>query len=1291
MQFASRRFIDHEQATHLSSSTRPWEKYRLQRLALPPLLIAAAIIVGPPLQAQTSPATTEETTLQGTSARVAADQVTEPAFHPTARIHRSADPRITIQAVRDTIFAGLEQFSLLLERETPGNRLTVTVKLEQEEEWLADRSREVTFSAGDSIAFLDIPAGDFNERVTRSGDLKVTVDDVSGYDTSDAEATLFVVSSEGPVVTYSLSQPSYTFAEDVGRARAQLVARMASGMPRGVTVGASIGTRGNDVSGSGFTATPGEDYEQAGGTVLMVAEKYGLEDGRWVGRTSVIVPLLDDDVREGTEAFELNLRRPATQSDNARLLNSDGSTCGDRCRHLIHISDDEDSPALDLSVSPNEIMEQGETSATATVSITGSKSFAADQSLTLALTGSATEGADYVVSPADADEETADYQMILPVDSTSVEVTFKAMRDEVDDPGEKIEVSVEVDGNPRGDKRDIRIVNQRMDLPKITLVADRDTVLAGLEDLELTVTLAEPSDEHLTLTVRLTQEQNWLRSTSVQLNFPAGSAIHELGLGESVFSSAVTQSGTLTATVDSLEGYDTGEASVTVYVVSRPGPAMKVFFSEEVYQFAEDGEDPFALMVVETAPGMPRAATVTFAVSARAGTAKSPGDYGALSAVITVPAEDFTSEGGLWRTRHRVPLTLLDDEVREGTESFRLLLERTPSHPRELQLSNVLGNSCEGECAVGVRINDDEDIPEWELSSSAEEIREEGETSSTATVSITNGKTFADDQVVTFELGGDAIPEHDYRVAPADAAQAVEGHQVTLSAGSSSVEATFTAVDDEREEGDEKIKLRAIHDDNAIGRGTIRIIDRFPGPRVEITFEEVQPPRDEYDDGIATGPFSTRITFSEQVEGFTQEDIDWQTHSGTTVDTTNIGVLLWDYTEVRAGLEYTVRMMPDQDGRLHIVVFPDSARSVATGDGNQLGHGSLQVELPPDRMLVEPRTLTVDEGDADGAHFVVLLTSEPTGPVTVMVTGAEGTDLTVDRPTLTFSLPYWNGGWGVTVSALDDADAADEQVRLRVKASGGGYDGRSVDLVVNVRDDDGGSADQPRGVGPLQTGSEEALKLLGNVTPDAAAAALLGEGGLSEAQLNALDRLGNRNGRYDLGDMLSWAVRCRRAERSNRPRRRRSRCYPRGHRPDGRGRRRRSRARTALPFLAAVTLAWGCDQGRGLVEPSAGEPEPGFLAVELTAPAGARLSGARLAIEGPDIGALHAPGSEVFESDDGTRKEVIVAGALSAGRLLEFRVPDRRLDSRYRVRLIEVTGEDYQPRDVSAYSTRISR
>ena len=647
-----------------------------------------------------------------------------------------------------------------------------------------------------------------------------------------------------------------------------------------------------------------------------------------------------------------------------------------------------------------------------------------------------------------------------------------------------------------------------------------------------------------------------------------------------------------------------------------------------------------------------------------------------------------------------MPLTLVNDDVREGTETFNLLLERAPSTPNEVQLSDLLGAPCRNNCVAPVEITDGEDIPELELSLSAAEIREEGETSATATVSITNGKTFATDQAVTFKLGGDAIPDSDYLVTPADADEGTPDHQVTLSAGSSSVEATFTARDDDREEGDEKIRLSVTHDGDAIGSGTIHIVNRIPGPRVAITFEGVQPPRDEYDDGIATGPFTTRITFSEQVEGFTQEDIDWQTHSLTTVDTTNIGVLLWDYTEVRAGLEYTVRMMPTQNGRLHIAVDPDSARSVATGYGNQLGHGSLQIELPPDRMMVQPRTLTVDEGDEDGAHFVVLLTSAPTGTVTVTVTvsGMEGTGVGVDWSTWTYQLPYWSGGWGVRVTAGDDANAADETVTLTVNASGGGYDGQTVDVVVTVRDDDvSGDMDD----------EAAALILLEGVTPEAAAAALLGELELSDARLDALDRLGNGNGRYDLGDLLSWIERCWQGEasrgetspgalpgaampiagaarqgRRTRHRRRKSS----GNRPL---RRRSGPTWFGLVLLLAATMTWACADD--VVQPPT-EPNPGYLTVWLMAPPDSRDSGAMLLVEGPGIDSLQAPGFDLYESGGTSSRQIIVAGALSTGPVVQFRVPDRNdHPTQYRVRLLQVSGEDYALGEPSAYKVAISR
>ena len=103
---------------------------------------------------------------------------------------------------------------------------------------------------------------------------------------------------------------------------------------------------------------------------------------------------------------------------------------------------------------------------------------------------------------------------------------------------------------------------------------------------------------------------------------------------------------------------------------------MKVFFSHEAYRFHEDRDDAFVIVVAEAAAGMPRAATVDVSVRSRRGTARSPNDYEALSASITLPEEDFALENGSWQLQYQLPVTLVDDEIREGTESFDLVMER---------------------------------------------------------------------------------------------------------------------------------------------------------------------------------------------------------------------------------------------------------------------------------------------------------------------------------------------------------------------------------------------------------------------------------------------------------------------------------------------------------------------------------------------------------------------------------------------------------------------------------------
>ena len=249
------------------------------------------------------------------------------------------------------------------------------------------------------------------------------------------------------------------------------------------------------------------------------------------------------------------------------------------------------------------------------------------------------------------------------------------------------------------------------------------------------------------------------------------------------------------------------------------------------------------------------------------------------------------------------------------------------------------------------------------------------------------------------------------------------------------------------------------------------------------------------------------------------------------------------------------------------------------------------------------------------------------------------------------------------------------------------------------------------------------------LTPSLAAAALWGDRDPGKDRLDALDSLGNGNGRYDLGDMLAWAARCRggeasgpaagsgppspppalppsrtKGETSRRRKGARGPSRSRRKAPDppaaGSATRRSGWLRTAL--LVVLISVWGC--GDGIVGPRADAPrhdganasvvDPGPLHVRLTAPPQARDIGAMLVVEGPAIDSLQAPGLEMFETDESssTRREVVIAGALPPdGPVLRVWVPHRGDHARYRVRLLQVAAEDFTLGDLSVYGSVISR
>ena len=104
-------------------------------------------------------------------------------------------------------------------------------------------------------------------------------------------------------------------------------------------------------------------------------------------------------------------------------------------------------------------------------------------------------------------------------------------------------------------------------------------------------------------------------------------------------------------------------------------------------------------------------------------------------------------------------------------------------------------------------------------------------------------------------------------------------------------------------------------------------------------------------------------------------------------------------------------------------------------------------------MTVSPDTLTIVEGASD--PYTVALATQPSGEVTVTVTGASGTDLTVTGSPLTFTRANWDQPQTVTVAAGHDHDAlADAVVTLTNTASGGDYGAVSAGVQVTIAEDD---------------------------------------------------------------------------------------------------------------------------------------------------------------------------------------------------------------------------------------------
>ena len=103
-------------------------------------------------------------------------------------------------------------------------------------------------------------------------------------------------------------------------------------------------------------------------------------------------------------------------------------------------------------------------------------------------------------------------------------------------------------------------------------------------------------------------------------------------------------------------------------------------------------------------------------------------------------------------------------------------------------------------------------------------------------------------------------------------------------------------------------------------------------------------------------------------------------------------------------------------------------------------------------VTVSPASLTIDEGGTD--TYTVVLDTQPTGDVMVDI-GSDNTDVTVSSSSLTFTTLNWIAEQTVTVTAGQDADAADDTATVTHDPRGADYNSVSnADLAVTVTDDE---------------------------------------------------------------------------------------------------------------------------------------------------------------------------------------------------------------------------------------------
>ena len=477
--------------------------------------------------------------------------------------------------------------------------------------------------------------------------------------------------------------------------------------------------------------------------------------------------------------------------------------------------------------------------------------------------------------------------------------------------------------------------------------------------------------------------------------------------------------------------YD-GLKAGSVRVHARDEDPVMRYSLQEVGPVNEDaGTVRVTVLAVTNEAGVPRINYPVRVVS-KEDTASAGSDYAEVDETLWFAVDDFEEfENNSGQTRYRqtayLDIGILEDISAEGTESFELILNSLPNYRWPAY----------GVRRIEVPIIDND----------------------TAGVTVTPTElTVAEGSSNTYTVVLDTQPAGDVTVT----IEGVAGTDLTLD----KITLTFTAQDwntpqtvtvtagQDHDAVDDTAALThavtSVDDANYNGLN-VRSVDVTitDDDRVRVTVSETSLDIEE------GGSDTYTVVLDTQPTGDVTVTIDGVAGTDLTLDKTTLTFTAQDWNTPQT---VAVTSVQDHDGVDDTVALAHTVTSVDDANYNGLSVRSVDVTVTDDDTVgvtVSETSLTMEEGGLD--TYTVVLDTQPIGDVTVTIDGVAGTDLSLDKTTLTFTAQDWNTPQAVTVTAGQDHDAVDDTATLTHAVSSANdtdYNGLSADVVVTVADDD---------------------------------------------------------------------------------------------------------------------------------------------------------------------------------------------------------------------------------------------